>query len=73
MAPGVSREAQQLVCVCANEHQVALILYFEDAPGAAISGQATHQRRGAADRGEYRQAAGAVNKPDGMYNKVGDL
>jgi hypothetical protein len=25
MAPGVSREAQQLVCVCANEHQVALI------------------------------------------------
>jgi hypothetical protein len=25
-----------------------------------ISGQVTHQRRGAADRGEYRQAAGVA-------------
>jgi hypothetical protein len=36
MVPGVPREAQQLVCVCANEFG------------------------GAADCGEYRQAAGAV-------------
>jgi hypothetical protein len=36
MAPGVLRQAQQLVCVCANE--------FGDA----------------ADRGEYREAAGAI-------------
>ena len=29
--------------------------------------------QGAADRGEYRQAAGAANKSGGLYNKVGDL
>jgi hypothetical protein len=28
--------------------------------GAAVGGQAAHVRRGAKDRGEYRQAAGAV-------------
>jgi len=28
---------------------------------ASISGQVTHQRRGASDCGEYRQAAGATN------------
>jgi len=28
--------------------------------GPAISGQAAHQRRGAADCGEYREAAGAI-------------
>jgi hypothetical protein len=31
-------------------------------PGPAISGQAAHEGRGAADRGEYRQAAGAITK-----------
>jgi hypothetical protein len=42
MVPGVPREAQQLVCVCANEFG------------------------GAADRGEYRQAAGAVARNAGQ-------
>jgi hypothetical protein len=31
-----------------------------DWPGQAIGGQAAKEGRGAADRGEYRQAAGAV-------------
>jgi hypothetical protein len=33
---------------------------FEDEPRAAISGQAAHPRRGAKDRGEHREAAGAI-------------
>ena len=33
--------------------------YFEEEPRAAISGQAAHPRRGAADCGEHRQAAEA--------------
>jgi hypothetical protein len=28
-----------------------------------ISGQAAHQGRGAADRGEYREAAGKIKNP----------
>jgi hypothetical protein len=33
---------------------------YENEPGRAIRSQVAHQRRGAADRGEHRQAAGAV-------------
>jgi hypothetical protein len=33
---------------------------ISDSSGAALSGQAAQQRRGAADRGQYRRAAGAT-------------
>jgi hypothetical protein len=36
-------------------------IYFEDEPGRRSS-EIAHQRRGAADRGEYREAAGAFAK-----------
>ena len=32
-------------------------VYFEEEPGPALGRQATHQRRGAADRGEHGEAA----------------
>jgi hypothetical protein len=35
-------------------------VYYEGEPGRRSAGKATHQSRGAADCGEYRQAAGAV-------------
>jgi hypothetical protein len=50
-------------CFVVRDHngQTIAYIYYEDElrPGA-ISGEATHQRRGAADRGEYRQAAGVI-------------
>jgi hypothetical protein len=35
-----------------------------------LDGQATHQRRGAAHRGEHRQAAGVVEPPSDLGSPV---
>ena len=65
MGPGVPREAR-LVCVCTNEFARTLpsaLRFVANASApyrTARNGQAAHPRRGAADCGEYRQAAGAV-------------
>ena len=52
------------VCYVVRNHagQKLAYVYFEEEPGPAIGGQVAHERRGAADRGEYRQAAGATEK-----------
>jgi hypothetical protein len=46
-------------CFVVRDHagQKLAYVYFEDQPGRAIGGEATHEGWGAADRGEYRQAA----------------
>jgi hypothetical protein len=43
----------------ANGHALAYV-YFEDEPGQPIGCALAQPRRGAADRGEHRQAAGAA-------------
>jgi hypothetical protein len=45
-------------------------VYYEEEPGPAISYQAPHPRRGAADCSQYREASGAINAND--LNNVGD-
>jgi hypothetical protein len=48
-----------------GDGQKLAYVYFEEEPGAAISGQAADPRRGAADRGEHREAAAELlRKPD---------
>jgi hypothetical protein len=43
---------------CARQQRPATrVCLFQGGAGAAIGGQAGHARRGAADRGEYRQVA----------------
>jgi hypothetical protein len=39
-----------------------IYVYFEDGPGRRIGGQAAHQRLGAKDRGQYREAAGVIEE-----------
>jgi len=45
--------------------------YFEGRAGPAISGQAAHTRRSAADCGQYRQAAGAIAEGVGRRETAG--
>jgi len=53
---------EQPACFVVRDHdgQQLAYVYFEEEPGLAIGRQAAHPRRGAADCGQYRQAAGAV-------------
>ena len=73
MGPGVPREAR-LVCVCTNDFAQTLPSALpiptrlpcasaeikQVAPGPSVSGPTALKRRSAADRGEYRKAAGAI-------------
>jgi hypothetical protein len=43
-------------------YPLLIYVYFEDETGLAIGRQAAHQRRGAADCGEYREATRIVGK-----------
>ncbi|MGB8628757.1 MAG: hypothetical protein WCD69_05110 [Xanthobacteraceae bacterium] len=44
---------------------------FEDEPARSIGGENGHERRGAPNRGELRQAAGAVASVDDVYLSEG--
>jgi hypothetical protein len=59
--PPWSVEKQDACFVVRDANGQALsYVYFEDEPGQALSRQAADPRRDAADRGQYRQAAGAL-------------
>jgi hypothetical protein len=53
---------EQPACFVVRDHsgQKLAYIYFEDEPGAEIAGEIAHARRGAADRGQCGEAAGAI-------------
>jgi hypothetical protein len=54
----VDRRIRGVLCRNRQRRAKAGVRLFRGGARPAISGQAAHRGRGAADRGEYRQAAG---------------
>jgi hypothetical protein len=69
-APWSVEELDACFLVIDNGGQKLAHVYFEDEPWPALCSQATHEGRGAADRGEYRQAAGAKREQNGNAGSV---
>src|SRR5262249_33443582 len=70
---------EQEACFVARDHsgQALAYVYYENEPGRRSARQVAHQGRGAADRGEYRQAAGCcrsrnhINGIEGSAQRAG--
>ena len=58
----VDRRIGGVLCREGQRRAKAGVGLFRRCARPAIGGQATHQRRGAADRGEYREAAGVATQ-----------
>jgi hypothetical protein len=68
----VCRGIGGLLCRDRQRRAKAGLRLFRGRAGPTLSGQAAQQRRGAADRGEYRQAAGAIAQALRVVDKVWD-
>ena len=58
--PPWSAEEQPACFVVRDATGQALVFLFRGRAGPTLSGKTAQQRRGAADRGQHRQAAGAA-------------